>query len=132
MNYWANHKKLLGVALFATSFLLLSALWSASASLRGYLVAEFDIARGHYELLGYGLPVEWLPDYVRLLRERYGVRYRAVTGCIVSGSLISYVDAYNRVSTAAANRKFGRDVFKECADEARTTWARRTGAIMKN
>jgi hypothetical protein len=36
-------------------------------------------------------------------------------------SLVSYVGAYDDVSTAAAIRKFGHDVFKESAVEARTS-----------
>jgi len=39
--------------------------------------------------------------------------------CIVSKTLRSYVDSYDEVSAAAANRKFGHDVFKECAEEVR-------------
>jgi len=76
------------------------------------------VARGHYRLLTYGLPVSWLPQYAVLLRKRYGVEVHAVAGCVVSPALISYVDNYDRVSTAAVNRKFGHDVFKECAEDA--------------
>jgi len=41
-----------------------------------------------------------------------------VTGCIVSAPLMGYVDSYDAVSTDAANRKFGHDVFKDAWDEA--------------
>jgi hypothetical protein len=41
-----------------------------------------------------------------------------VSTCIVSETLHSYADSYNEVSVAAANRKFGHDVFKECAEVA--------------
>jgi hypothetical protein len=92
--------------------------WWLSASLRGYLAAEFDVNRGRYEVLGYGMPSPLVPEYARVLNERYGIHYRAVSGCIVSASLAWYVDAYDRVSTEAAKRKFGRDVFKEAAEEA--------------
>jgi hypothetical protein len=51
----------------------------------------------------------------------YGIDFRAVAGCIVSQSLVSHVGAYDEVSTAAAIRKFGHDVFKESAVEARTS-----------
>jgi len=85
-------------------------------------VARYDISRGHHDVLGYGLPVAWRPEYARLLQERYGVKFRPVAGCIVSTGLVAYVDSYNRVSTAAVNRKLGHDVFKECSDEARRKW----------
>lgn len=86
------------------------------------MVARYDISRGHYEVLGYGLPVPWRPEYARLLQERYGVKFRAVAGCIVSTGLVTYVDSYDRASAEAVNRKFGHDVFKECSDEARKKW----------
>jgi hypothetical protein len=37
-------------------------------------------------------------------------------------SLVSYLKAYDSVVVEATNRKFGHDVFQECADEAETTW----------
>jgi hypothetical protein len=33
--------------------------WWLSAPLRGYLTAEFDLLRGTYAVLGYGLPPSW-------------------------------------------------------------------------
>jgi len=38
--------------------------------------------------------------------------------------LRSYVDSYDEASTAAANQKFGHDVFTECAEAARKNWER--------
>ena len=98
--------------------------WDRLARIRGELVAGFDVARGHYEVLTAGLPVEWRPEYARLLRERYGIKERVVAGCIVSRSLSDYVDGYNRVSVSAANRKFGHDVFQESAADASRNWKR--------
>jgi hypothetical protein len=92
--------------------------WSASAPLRGRMAARSDIQRGHYRILSYGLPPSWLPDYARLLKERYGVELHPVAGCIVSNGLVSYVDGYDEISAAAIIRKFGRDVFKECEEDA--------------
>jgi hypothetical protein len=82
------------------------------------MAAGRDTTRDRYELLGYGLPVPWRHEYARLLRAHYGIRFRTVALCIVSNDLVVYADSYNRVSMAAANRKFGHDVFKECAEEA--------------
>jgi hypothetical protein len=115
-----KHKILSTVVLLAGAWTL----WSLFASMRGELAARFDIARGHYEIEAYGLPVPWRPEYARLLNERHGVRVHTVALCIVSQSLRSYADSYNRVSVAAVNRKFGRDVFKECADDADRNWKR--------
>jgi hypothetical protein len=41
----------------------------------------------------------------------------------VSPPLLAYTEGYNRVSMTAANRKFGRDIFKESA--ADTMWRMR-------
>jgi hypothetical protein len=130
-NFIRNHKKLTASVAVPTCLLLWAVLWSAVPRVRGQLVARFDIARGHYEILGYGLPVPWYADDVRLLRERYGIEYRPVAGCIVSATLIAYVDNYNGVIAAAANRKFGHDVFKECAGDARKSWERATSKTVK-
>jgi hypothetical protein len=90
-----------------------------TAPARGHLVAHFDVRRGHYIVLAYGLPSEWRPQYAQLLQERYGIEVRTVALCIVSETLRSYADSYDEVSIAAANQKFGHDVFKECAEAAR-------------
>jgi hypothetical protein len=121
-SYVLKHKILTASIAALTGLILCSALWSVTASGRGEIVARYDISRGHYEVLGYGLPVAWRPEYARLLQERYGVKFRPVAGFIVSTELVAYVDSYNKVSTEAVNRKFGHDVFKECSDEARRKW----------
>jgi hypothetical protein len=117
-----RHRVLTASIAALATLILCSALWSATASARGEMFARYDVSRGHYEVLGYGLPVAWRPEYALLLQERYGVKFRPVAGCIVSTALVAYVDAYNRVSIEAVNRKFGHDVFKECSDEARQKW----------
>lgn len=99
-------------------------MWWATAPLRGRIAAHFDLRRRHYRLLVYGLPPAWRSGYADLLRERYGIEVRAVAYCIVSETLISYVEGYDTVSVAAANRKFGRDVFAECAEDARKNWGK--------
>jgi len=78
-------------------------------------MAHFDVARGRYRQLAFGLAVPTRSPYARLLGERYGIEMRAVAGVIVSDSLVAYVQGYNMVSAAAANRKSGRDVSREPA-----------------
>jgi hypothetical protein len=95
-------------------------------------MASYDLQHGHYRVLGYGLPPPGVAEYRQLLRERYGVEYRQVALCIVSPSLISYVDAYDGVSTAAINRKFGRDVLRESWHEANKEWQEKHKAELQN
>jgi len=116
-NLVSKHKKLT----VAIAVAVLVVVWWLPASICGSLVAHFDVARGHYEVQGYGLPASWRPEYARLLRGRYGIEHCTVAGCVVTESLVSYVSAYNGVVRAAAKRKFGRDVFAECAADARKT-----------
>ena len=116
-----NHGKLTAFLILACSLAGMVG-WDLSASIRGQLVARFDVGRGHYEVLMVGLPVEWRPEYVRLLRERHGIEDRVVAGCIVSRSLSAYVEGYNGVSMRAANHKFGHDVFRESAVDASRHW----------
>jgi hypothetical protein len=99
--------------------------------IRGSLDASRDVARGHYyEMRPPGsLDSDGLyfhREYVRLLKSRYGVEERSQTvppmpweGCVLWNSTTPYTEGYNTVSRAAANQKFGRDVFKESMDAAR-------------
>jgi hypothetical protein len=119
-----NHKRILTVAVIVLFFMS----WNPFCAVRGHLAGLIDIERENYEILAFGLPPTWMPEYARLLRDRYGIRLRRVANCTVSESLVSYVRSYNEVSTAAANRKFGRDVFKECAEDARNNWAHQNTA----
>jgi hypothetical protein len=86
------------------------------------------VGHGHYKILAYGLPPGWRAEYARLLKEHYGIEMRIVALCIVSETLRSYVDSCDELSAAADNRKFGHDVFKECAEAARTNGERQRAA----
>jgi len=121
-SFVLRHKILTGSTAVVAILTLWSVIWSVTASARGEFVARYDISRGHYEVQGYGSPVPWRPEYAQLLQERYGVKFRTVAFCIVSKTLVAYVDSYDAVSTAAINSKFGHDVFEECWQEARKNW----------
>jgi hypothetical protein len=118
-NFFRSHKIL---AFFTALALLVCGLiaWDEASFTRGQLTAHFDIARGHYKILGYGLPAPGYSEYIRTLHDKYNVEFDPVAGCIVSQSLISYVNGYNGVSEAAANRKYGRDIIHESLKEANT------------
>ena len=92
--------------------------WRPTPSICGQLKARIDVSRGHYNELGYGFPFRGASQYGRILRQRYGIEFRYVGFCTVSRYRVDYADAYEIVSTAAAKRKFGRDVFKEAYEEA--------------
>jgi hypothetical protein len=127
-NYIRAHRVITTFCVFGA---LLASSWPSSlaAPVRGCLDARRDIRQGRYLVLGYGLPTPWRPEYARCLRERYNISFRPVAGCVVSESLISYVDAYHSVVDEAVRRKFGRNVFRECADNAVTNWKAQRQAI---
>jgi hypothetical protein len=126
-----KHKRLfavIGLALFLPVFLQT---WWLTAGTRGQMRARFDLWRGHYAIHTYGLI---LPsrEYARILKDRYGIETHIDALCIVSESQISYADSYNKLSTAAANRKFGHNVFKECYEDARREWEVRSAKSPKS
>ena len=113
------------VAAVAVAIILLawdSSGWRPFPSVFGQHDARRDISRGLYKELGYGLPFAGSDEYAYLLRERYGIEFYYVGSCTVSESLRDYSDSYNKVSVEAAERKYGRDVFKEAYEEAQGNW----------
>ena len=120
-----NHTMLTALGVIPVLFFglwFLEAGWTLSAAARGSVAARFDVDRGHYEIQAIGLATPWRPKCAALLRERYGVEQRTVAGCCVTESLDSYIRAYNGVMRSAALRKFGHDVFAECAADARNAF----------
>jgi hypothetical protein len=91
-----------------------------TAKYRGAAMAHWDWWRGHKEIKLYGLPLPSRPQFTALLEARYGVRANPVALCIVSRSLADYADAYNRVMRTRLQRRYGRDVIAEVANEAET------------
>ena len=120
------------ILLIVIAIVVLPMTWWISAGIRGQLRARYDVKRGHYRILAYGLLGGGSLEYKALLHDRYGIEVKIVAGCIVTPTLVSYADAYNRESVAAAKRKFGHDVFKECSDEATKRWQERHKAELQD
>jgi hypothetical protein len=130
-RYLRSHSLISAIYVFG-GFLILCWLWSLVPLMRGRLAAHVDMQRGRYQVLGYGLPSPWRPEYARCLQERYKIDFRPVAGCTVSESLVSYIHAYDSVQGEATRRKFGRDVFRECAGEAATKWEAERAVAARN
>jgi hypothetical protein len=103
----------------AAAVVALPVLWYASAHPRGVLVAHLDHARGRYEVLSAGYPAPWSGEYSCLLEERYGVKINRVADCVVSPWLGWYINGYNPTSRRLLEERYGKDIFRECAEEAR-------------
>ncbi|MDB5306327.1 MAG: hypothetical protein JWO38_529 [Gemmataceae bacterium] len=121
---WLIRRRLL---LTGAMLVILAVGWWFSAYPRGMLAAWADHSRGHYELKGIGLPPPWAGEYARLVLDRYGVAVNSVAGCVVTQDLVWYVDGYNVVSKSRIQARFGKDIFAECAEEARAAWEREHG-----
>jgi hypothetical protein len=120
-TFLVNHKKLFSVLGLVLLLPVLAGAWSLTAGTRGRLNARFDLWQGRYAIHTYGLNL-WGREYAGILKDRYGIETHVDALCIVSQSEIAYADSYNKLSTAAAKRRFGHDVFKECNEEARRNW----------
>jgi hypothetical protein len=127
-----NYKKLTAVVGLAAALVIAIEAWSATASIRGRTAARFDLRRGHYRLLMYGLPPAARPEYVQLLKERYAIDTDVVGFCTIGATLRWYADGYDEVSVNAINRNFGHDVFKECWTEARRIYESKKAARTVN
>ena len=127
---WKKHKRAISVVAGFVLLVGLLQLWWITASARGRLAARYDVWRGHYAIQSYGLNL-WCREYSSLLKQRYGVKTHVLALCIVSKDIVDYADAYNKISVAAANQKFGRDIFNECALQAKDEWQRKVAQARK-
>jgi hypothetical protein len=112
--------------LAAIALSVLVVMWVAAAYPRGMLMARIDVARGHFAIRSHGYPPHWMPQYARLLRDRYDVHFYG-GGCMVFLTEDQYDDGYNAVSKPAIARRFGPGVFKECADLAQQEYQAKYG-----
>ena len=71
------------------------------------------------------MPAAWRPIYARILKEKYGVKFRVVAGCGISWSVGGFMRRYNPVAERKINTRFGHDVFAECEALARAEYDER-------
>jgi len=96
--------------------------WFAASYPRGMLMAYIDHVCGHYEEKGWGYPAPWRHEYIRLLRERYGVEEDIVGDCMLWPTTEMYAEGCNDASGPLLVRKYGKDNFAECAAVAKQEW----------
>lgn len=87
--------------------------------LKGRADARKDLQAGKLRIETMGPPpAPWEVTYVKLLKERYGITYSWVAGCIVNDRVSGHARAYNQIMEAEIERRFGKDALKNTADEA--------------
>jgi len=126
-DFLSKYKKLVVLAAIGVALVVYFVLRLAP-SFHGARDAREDLAHGHYVQLGYGLPTAWASEYDQCLRG-YGIEVRNIGGDVfkngrdvATGYEMSYYQSYNAVSSAAIKRKYGPDVFNQCANAARKSW----------
>ena len=92
---------------------------------RGRSDAARDVKKKEFVIKAWGLgivSVGGIPSradlYESLLLTRYRIRYDWVGGCVISDETRSYARAYNEVSIAAIERKFGKGFLERARKEA--------------
>jgi hypothetical protein len=90
--------------------------------------AKQDLKAGRLTVLTFGLQASWSREYRDILQRVYGIELRAVAGCVVSESLVQYVNAYNEVMDPAIAARHGKDLFERVVQQARAAHERRADA----
>ncbi len=88
--------------------------------IQGRADARKDLQAGKLRMETMGPPpAPWEGTYERLLKERHGIEYAWVAGCIVSERVVSHATSYNEIMEAEIDRRFGKGVLDKTADEAK-------------
>ena len=91
---------------------------------QGRLAGWRAVRSGHLAIHGFGLPSQDHVLYADLLAKRYGVQVFNY-GCMRDPHESRWQDGFNDVVEAHLERTYHRDVFDECAREAKRLYAAR-------
>ena len=92
-----------------------------TAYFRGRADARRDIRAGHLALEVSGLGAG---EFVKPLKERYGVEARVVAGCVVNETIMGHERGYNVVSAAEIKRRLGVDILNHTSGQPKYELAR--------
>jgi hypothetical protein len=94
----------------------------------GRAEAERDLAAGKLGLKSYGLPVRWQRKYHEMAREKLGVEYNVVAGCMVDDELVEQTEGYNEPMLREINRRHGSDALDKVWEAAKSEYEKEYGA----
>ncbi len=101
-------------------------IYSRRAYSAGRAEAHRDLARGVLAIEYCGLRRgEMIEDADRLMRERYGVLYRPIAGCMVNEQVLGHAKGYDDVTRPEILRRFGPDCFDRVLKEAENRFYRK-------
>lgn len=96
-----------------------------SAAERGRSDAARDVKHKKLVIKAWGLAivsVGGIPSktdvYESILHMRYKISYEWVAGCVIDPETLSYADAYNQVSKAGIEARFGKGILEKVRKEA--------------
>jgi len=111
---------LLALCLGLFSLSSCSAFNSWRGEVNGRADAQKDLKAGKLILETMGPPpAPWERTYEKLLKERHGITYSWVAGCIVNDRVSGHARAYNQIMEEEIDRRFGKGVLEKTAEEAR-------------
>ena len=113
------------VLIAVLSLIAVTILLELTAHSRGRLAAGQDQRDGKDAIRSLGYAGREAGEYQKLLRERYGVECLWIADCLVIRSQVAYAHGYNEVSRTRIVLKFGKDIFRECREEAVGRWERK-------
>lgn len=112
--------------LLAASAVLLAALGCGDPKARwraeGRAEAERNLAAGKLGLKTYGLPAPWSWKYRDIAREKLGVEFNAVAGCVVDDELVERAAGYNEPMQREIDRRHGPGALQKLAEVARAEY----------
>ena len=90
----------------------------------GRAQAERDIAADKLCLKTYGKLVHWFPHLRTMAKERYGIDFEVVAGCVIDEELKERTEGYNEPVRQEINRRFGKGILEQLTEEARVRYER--------
>jgi hypothetical protein len=98
--------------------------WRAEGRAEG----DSDLAAGKLRLKTYGLPVEWSRLYHQMARDKLGLEFDTVAGCVVDDELVERAAGYNEPMRREIDRRYGPGALESLAEAARAEYQREQDA----
>ncbi len=92
----------------------------------GKAQAQADIANGVLAIEQAGFLMRFDEEYVRLLKQRYGIEVRRVAFCVVHEEVEEHMRGYNKAAGAEIERRFGQDCLSKAEHEAQALYEAKT------
>lgn len=78
-----------------------------------------DIAAGKLAWHNLGFPAIWRREFVRIMKEKYGVESKDVGDCEPNMPLARHTKAYNETMQAEIEKRFGKGVVDQAIADAK-------------